>query len=83
MGMKTENVEKVFCFSLRVKGRGPNGRFISGGLGVALASKRRCVVIKKALCLFSELCFLPRRGAHFHEMHEKHDRKMKNEADTA
>ena len=38
-------------------------------------------LIKNALWLYSELCFLPERGAQFHTIHEKGDRKVKNGAE--
>ena len=37
-------------------------------------------VIKRALCLSSELCFLYERGAHFQNIHETNWRIMKNAA---
>ena len=65
MGLKTENVTKSIVFLLLFKGSRPNESFRSGGLGVVLAWKKcRKVMflIKDALRLYSELCFLPRRG---------------------
>ena len=38
------------------------------------------LLIKNALCLYSELCFLPERGAQFQKNHEKSGRKVKNGA---
>ena len=35
-------------------------------------------LIKNAFCLYLELCFLHRRGAHFQKNHEKKGRKVKN-----
>ena len=37
-------------------------------------------LIKSALCLYLELCFLPQRGAQFQTIHEKSGRKVKNGA---
>ena len=40
-------------------------------------------LIKNALWLYSELCFLCRRGAHFQKIHEKDGREMKKGAERA
>ena len=40
-------------------------------------------LIKNALCLHSDLCFLWRRGAHFQKVHGKSGRKVKNGAGRA
>ena len=37
-------------------------------------------LIKNALCLYPELCFLPGQGAHFQTNHEKRGAKVKNGA---
>ena len=37
--------------------------------------------IKNALCQYSELCFLCRRGRHFQKKYEKSGRKVKNGAE--
>ena len=42
MGLKTENVEKVFVFQYFLKGCGANEAIRSGGLRVALTSKNGC-----------------------------------------
>ena len=39
----------------------------SGGWGVEQVR----LFVKDALCLYSELCFLPERGAQFQKIHEK------------
>ena len=45
--------------------------------------KKVIFVIKNALWLYSELCFLCRLGAHFQNMYEKNGRKVKNGAERS
>ena len=76
--MKTENVEKVLVLIQFVRGGGANEGFGRKGWGRqhGLDSGRFEVQkvicsIKNALWLYSELCFLCTRGAHFQKVHEK------------
>ena len=46
------------------------GEDLGGDLGYFDVEKVR-FFIKNALCLYLELCFLPRQGAHFQKIHEK------------
>ena len=76
--MKTENVEKVLVLIEFVKGGGANERFGAGewghqhGLDSGRFEVQKVICsIKNALWLYSELCFLCRRGAHFQKIYEK------------
>ena len=72
-GVKTENVEKVLVFKKFLKGGGAKGSFGTGGWGVDLGRfdvQKVTFLIKNALWLYSELCFLCRRGAQFQKFHE-------------
>ena len=41
------------------------------------------ILIKNALCLYLELCFLQQQGAHFQKNHETSGRRVKNGAERA
>ena len=56
--------------SERQSDRAENHHRIEIDLGHFDVEKVRCF-IKTALCLYLELCFLCRRGAHFQKVHEK------------
>ena len=73
VGPESGNVKNRWVSPLLFEGsRGPRGRQDrqqSAGKCRPKSKKRRCF-IKSASCRSSELCFLLRRGAHFHKNHE-------------
>ena len=71
-GIKGERNEQQ---SERAETHDQNGLY----LGRFEVEKVRCL-IKNALCLYLELCFLLRQGAHFQKNHEKSCQKVKNGA---
>ena len=86
MGLKSENVEKVFVLHnfFDVHGRPeylsrPNSQLRNGVWDV----EKVIFLIKNASCRYRELCFLHWRGAHFQKNHETNCRKVKNGAGGA
>ena len=71
-GIKGERNERQ---SDRAENHDQNGLY----LGRFEVEKVTCL-IQNALCLYLELWFLPRQGAHFQKIHEKSGQKMKNGA---
>ena len=71
-GIKGERNEQQ---SDRAENHDQNGRYL-----VRFEVEKVRVLIQNALCLYLELCFLLRQGAHFHKNHEKRRQKVKNGA---
>ena len=65
VGPKSENVENVLVLPLLFEGSRRGGR-VRGRFEV----QKVIFLIKQASWLYSELCFLCRRGAHFQKNHE-------------
>ena len=74
-GMERMKGERSERQSDRAETHDQNGLY----LGRFDVGKVRCF-IKNALCLYLELCFLRRRGSHFHKNREKSGRMVKNGA---
>ena len=73
MGPKCENVEKALVLPLLLKGQEGHGYTRAAKDDPSRrgpTSKKKRFFIKHASCRSSELCFLRRRGRHFHKNHE-------------
>ena len=74
-GMEGINRERNEQQSERAENHDQNGLY----LGRFEVEKARCL-IKNALCLYLELCFLRKREIHFQKNHEKRWSEVKNGA---
>ena len=73
MGLKTENVENVLVLQQSLKGMAPTADSVLEdwrSLEHRIDVEKGISLIKNALCLYSELSLLHRRGAPFHKIHE-------------